>query len=71
MKILLNEMCELINMKNRHNQIIEMHNRPYLVNFVKVNFIHHVLTLFIHNDPLQMKGSKTVVSERKPSVKVR
>ncbi len=64
-KNIANEMCKLINKENRHNQIIEMHNRPYLVNFVKSKLnSDHVLTLFIHNDPLQMKGSKTV-SERR------
>ena len=54
-------MCEIINSEENKNQIIEIHNRPYLVNVIKSKLLHrHILTLFLHNDPLQMKGSRTI-----------
>ncbi len=55
------KMCEIINSEENKNQIIEIHNRPYLVNVIKSKLFHrHILTLFLHNDPLQMKGSRTI-----------
>ena len=48
--------------KNKDFEIIEIHNRPQIFNIInkeiKTKFI-----LYFHNDPLSMKGSKTV-SER-------
>ena len=59
------KMCEVINSEENKNQIIEIHNRPYLVNLIKSKLLYpHILTLFLHNDPLQMKGSRTI-EERK------
>ena len=40
-------------------QLIEIHNRPYLVEQIaKGN--EFLLTLFFHNDPQTMKGSKSI-----------
>ena len=53
------EMCKKINDHNK-SSIIEVHNRPYLIKHIKSKLkLSHVLTLFFHNDPLEMKGSKT------------
>ena len=58
---LSDKMCEFINKENKKFQIIEIHNRPYLVNSIYLNLENNNrLSLFLHNDPLEMKGSKTV-----------
>ena len=55
------KMCQIINKTKIPNQIIEIHNRPYLVQIIKRNLsFKHNICLFFHNDPLQMKGSKTI-----------
>ena len=55
------QMCNMINSENSIKQIIEIHNRPYLVNLIKSKIsTSHKLTLFLHNDPLEMKGSKSI-----------
>ena len=54
------EMCKKINDHN-NSSIIEVHNRPYLIEYIKSKLkLSHVLTLFLHNDPLEMKGSRTI-----------
>ncbi len=59
------EMCKKINSENVEKTIIEVHNRPYLINKIKLKLKKiHLLTLFFHNDPLEMQGSKSV-AERK------
>ena len=58
---LSDKMCEFINKENKKFQIIEIHNRPYLVNSIYVNLKNkNRFSLFLHNDPLEMKGSKTI-----------
>ena len=49
--------------KNEDNDIIEIHNRPYLFNFLtkKINL---PIVLYYHNDPLTMKGSKSVLERQ-------
>ena len=42
------------------NKIIEIHNRPYLFNYLLKKNIKHCLILYFHNDPLSMKGSKSI-----------
>ena len=56
-------MCEKILNTNHKNHIIEIHNRPYLFNYIYKKLIDHHICIFFHNDPTQMKGSKTI-SER-------
>ena len=53
--------------QNRDNTIIEIHNRPYLFNFL-VKKINLPVILYYHNDPLTMKGSK-FLQERKNIIK--
>ena len=63
-KTIADEMCKIINNSNFSGNIIEIHNRPYLVKNIKSMLKRTLLNSFFHNDPLEMKGSKTV-SERK------
>ena len=53
------EMVKIINNANDKKQLIKIHNRPYLVNEVskKSKF---PISLFLHNDPQTMKGSKSI-----------
>ena len=53
--------------KNGDNKIIEIHNRPYLFNFL-VKKINLPTILYYHNDPLKMKGSKSI-KERQNIIK--
>lgn len=41
-------------------KIIEMHNRPYLFNLAIKKKLKDPITLHFHNDPREMKGSKTI-----------
>ena len=49
--------------------IIEIHNRPSYVKQLKDSTSKSVLSLYFHNDPLSMDGSKTI-NERKYLLKV-
>ena len=56
-------MLTLINKDPDKKQLIEIHNRPYLVEQItKEN--EFPISLFFHNDPQEMKGSK-LIKERK------
>ena len=46
--------------KNSKSQIIEVHNRPSYVHIISSQVKDKILTLYFHNDPLSMDGSKTV-----------
>ena len=58
-KFLANEMMKLISQDLDKNQIIEIHNRPYLIEEVTKGNKFPV-SLFFHNDPQTMKGSKSI-----------
>jgi len=62
-KFLANEMMKLIAQDLDKNQIIEIHNRPYLVEEI-TRRNKFPISLFFHNDPQTMKGSKSI-KERK------
>ena len=62
-KFLANEMMKLISQDLDKNQIIEIHNRPYLVEEI-TSGNKFPISLFFHNDPQTMKGSKSI-KERK------
>ena len=68
-KHLANEMCKIINKNQKKINLIEIHNRPYLVKYIKNKIEDSLLTLFLHNDPLTMKGSKSI-QERKDILSV-
>ena len=58
---LVNQMCKFILSSKDKNQIIEIHNRPYLIkNLIKIIGNKFPITIFFHNDPLHMKGSKSI-----------
>ena len=46
----------LKNTKNSKIDLIEIHNRPHYVNFLK-DKINYKIFLYFHNDPLKMNGS--------------
>ncbi len=48
--------------KRNNTKIIEVHNRPVYIKYIKENFNNNIFFYF-HNDPLTMEGSKTL-SER-------
>ena len=58
-KFLANEMLKTIFNDLDKNQLIEIHNRPYLVEEVTRGNKFPV-SLFFHNDPQTMKGSKSI-----------
>jgi glycosyltransferase involved in cell wall biosynthesis len=57
---LTQEMLKIILGCDDKKQLIEVHNRPYLINEIskKINFLP--ISLFLHNDPKTMKGSKSI-----------
>ena len=50
--------------KKEPSNLIEIHNRPNYLKFIETKLNKRNFTLFFHNDPLSMEGSKTV-TERK------
>ena len=58
-RFLASKMIEIISKDTDNKQLIEIHNRPYLVDQIaKAN--EFPISLFFHNDPLTMNGSRTV-----------
>ena len=51
--------CFLDKIKNKKIDILEIHNRPHYINFLKI-ITNCKKVLFFHNDPLHMQGSVTV-----------
>ena len=58
-KFLAHEMLKIISKDLDKNQLIEIHNRPYLVEDIARGNKFPV-SLFLHNDPQTMKGSKSI-----------
>ena len=58
------EYCDnfISKIKDKKFEIIEIHNRPLVFNYLK-KYLSQKFILYFHNDPISMKGSKTV-SER-------
>lgn len=58
-RFLADEMSYMISKSSEKKQLIEIHNRPYLIDqIVKKNNLP--VSIFFHNDPQTMKGSKLV-----------
>ena len=55
--------------KKIESSIIEVHNRPSYIHILNSNIKNRVLTLYFHNDPLSMDGSKTI-DQRKKLLKI-
>ena len=62
---LADQMLKVILKSNNKNQIIEIHNRPYLSDFIYKKTNKFPISLFFHNDPKNMKGSKSVLEREK------
>ena len=54
--------------KKNNSSIIEVHNRPSYIHIISKKINTKILTLYFHNDPLSMEGSKTI-SQRKSLLK--
>ena len=61
-KLYVNEFIKLQNLYDF--SIIEIHNRPSYINILSKKIKNKVFSLYFHNDPLSMNGSKTI-NERK------
>jgi len=51
--------------KQYKSSIIEIHNRPSYIHILNSKLKNRVLTLFFHNDPLSMDGSKSIEQRKK------
>ena len=66
-EFLAHEMLKIINKDPDKKQLVEIHNRPYLVKQItKGN--EFPVSMFFHNDPQTMKGSKSI-KERENIIK--
>ena len=54
--------------KKFNSSIIEVHNRPSYIHILHSKIKNKIFTLYFHNDPLSMEGSKTI-KERKQLLK--
>ncbi len=60
---------KFINLEKKNNSsIIEVHNRPNYLKILSSRLNNKIFTLYFHNDPLSMEGSKTI-EERKNILK--
>ena len=57
---LAQQMLRIISKCDEKKQLIEIHNRPYLVNVITKKIKIFPIILFLHNDPKTMKGSKSI-----------
>jgi len=61
-----NYVNDFINLEKKINStIIEVHNRPSYVHIINSRIKNKILTLYFHNDPLSMDGSKTIDQRKK------
>ena len=51
--------------KKISSSIIEVHNRPSYIHIINSQLKNKILTLYFHNDPLSMDGSKTIEQRKK------
>ena len=66
---LAEQMCKYISIDLDKNQLIEIHNRPKLIGYVKKKTKNkYPINIFFHNNPLDMGGSKSL-KERESIVK--
>ena len=65
-----NYVNKFINLEKKYNfSIIEVHNRPSYINQLNDKIKKKYFSLYFHNDPLSMDGSKTI-EERKKLLKI-
>ena len=58
-RFLASKMIKIISKETDKKQLIEIHNRPYLVNQIAKEK-KFPISLFFHNNPQEMKGSKSI-----------
>ena len=63
-RFLASKMIEIISKDTNNKQLIEIHNRPYLVDQIAKGH-KFPISLFFHNDPQTMKGSKSIKDREK------
>ena len=52
---------KFINLEKKNtSSIIEIHNRPTYVKILSFKFKKKIISLYFHNDPLSMEGSKSI-----------
>ena len=51
--------------RKNNSSIIEVHNRPSYIHIINEKLKNKILTLYFHNDPLSMEGSKTIAQRKK------
>tara|TARA_B100000963_G_scaffold323577_1_gene308498 strand:+ start:1037 stop:3172 length:2136 start_codon:yes stop_codon:yes gene_type:complete len=57
---------KFIDIENKNKStIIEIHNRPSYIHILNSNLKNRIFTLYFHNDPLSMDGSKTIEQRKK------
>ena len=65
-----NYVNKFVDFQKKYNfSIIEIHNRPIYVKYLYERIPNNVYSLYFHNDPLSMEGSKTI-NERKNLLKI-
>jgi len=50
--------------KKKNSDLIEVHNRPIYLKYLKENLDKRTYVLYFHNDPLTMTGSKSVTDRK-------
>ena len=63
-RFLASKMIKIISKETDQKQLIEIHNRPYLVDQIAKEK-KFPISLFFHNDPQEMKGSKSIREREK------
>ena len=57
---------KFIKLESKYNSsIIEIHNRPSYIHIIDTKLKNKIYTLYFHNDPLSMDGSKTIDQRKK------
>ena len=57
---------KFINLEKKSNSsIIEVHNRPSYIHILSSKIKDKIFTLYFHNDPLSMDGSKSIEQRKK------
>ena len=51
----------IIEEKENPSELIEVHNRPSYINILIKEKVNAKLILYIHNDPLELRGSKNII----------
>jgi len=58
-------MCSKILKEKNTINIIEIHNRPYLIDYIYKKIRSGHISIFFHNNPLEMNGSKSIEERKK------